>query len=103
MLNCLLMNINQSFNSEKGSKDAKFGQCLYLWVLLCYEQNRCTEQTLQHLQVIFIRRQKYTSCNKSVDILQQLQSVTTSSFQDALTLLAKIFNNQFLASCQVWK
>ena len=35
----------------KSMKDAKFGQCLYLWVPLCYEQNRCPERTLHHLQL----------------------------------------------------
>ena len=33
-------------------KNAKFGKGLYLRecaVLLCYEQNRCAEQTLHHL------------------------------------------------------
>jgi hypothetical protein len=33
------------FQFRKSSKDAKFGQCLHLWVPLCYEQNRCAEQT----------------------------------------------------------
>ena len=34
---------------QKSLKDAKwiFGQCLYLWVPLCYEQNWCAERTLQ--------------------------------------------------------
>jgi hypothetical protein len=30
-------------SNQKSSKDAKFGQCLYLGVPLCYEQNWCAE------------------------------------------------------------
>jgi hypothetical protein len=34
---------------QKSSKDAKFGQCLYLWVPICYEQNWWAEQTWHDL------------------------------------------------------
>ncbi len=37
--------------ASKSWKEAKFEQCLYLRVPLCYEQNRCAEQTLHHLEV----------------------------------------------------
>jgi hypothetical protein len=34
---------------QKSSKDAKFAQCLYLGVPLCYEQNWCAERSGNHL------------------------------------------------------
>jgi hypothetical protein len=34
---------------QKSSEDAKFGQCLYLGVPLCYEQNWCAERSGHHL------------------------------------------------------
>jgi hypothetical protein len=34
---------------QKSSKGAKFGQCLYLGVPLCYEQNWCAERSGHHL------------------------------------------------------
>jgi hypothetical protein len=43
---------------QKSSKDAKFGQCLYLRVPLCYEQNWCAERTLQHPSLTIIRRRR---------------------------------------------
>ena len=42
---------------QKSLKDAKFGQGLYLRVPLCYEQNWCAEQTLQHLLDLHANRQ----------------------------------------------
>ena len=37
--------------ASKSWKEVKFEQCLYLRVPLCYEQNRCAERTLHHLEV----------------------------------------------------
>ena len=38
----------RKYSKCKGSKDAKFGQCLHLWVI-GYEQNRCVEETGTYL------------------------------------------------------
>ena len=37
------------FQLKKGSKNVKFGQCLYLVAHLCYEQNQCAERTVTPL------------------------------------------------------
>ena len=63
MLKCLLMNINQSFNSEKGSKDAKFGQCLYYTCRSCFVMSRTDVQN--RLYTIF-KLSSYTDKNTQV-------------------------------------
>ena len=37
------------FQFKKSSKNAKFGQSLYLVAHLCYEHNRCAERTVARL------------------------------------------------------
>ena len=37
------------FQFKENSKNAKFGQLLYLVAHLCYEQNRCAERTVTPL------------------------------------------------------
>ena len=37
------------FQFKRSSKNAKFGQYLYLVARLCYEQNRCAERTVTPL------------------------------------------------------
>jgi hypothetical protein len=43
------MLVNEYKLITKSLKDAKFGQCLYLGVPLCYEQNWCAERSENHL------------------------------------------------------
>ena len=42
----LINECKPEFQFKKSSKNAKFGQCLYLVAHLCYEQNRCAERTV---------------------------------------------------------
>ena len=47
----LINECKPEFQFKKCSKNAKFGQCLYLVARLCYEQNRCTERTVTPLNL----------------------------------------------------
>ena len=44
-----------------------------------------------------LHSQKFSSCYKSIDILQQL--VTTSQYQDAFTVLVTAFDDKSVAGC----
>ena len=46
----LINECKPEFQFKKSSKNAKFGQCLYLVAHLCYEQNRCATDTLAIFQ-----------------------------------------------------
>ena len=45
----LINECKPEFQIKKSSKNAKFGQCLYLVAHHCYEHNRCAERTVTRL------------------------------------------------------
>ena len=57
---------------QKSSKDAKFGQCLYLGVPLCYEQNWCAEPQLIEYMVWRLDESTYNSLTMLVSVYARI-------------------------------
>ena len=51
----LINECKPEFQFKKSSKNAKFGQCLYLVAHFCYEQNRCAERTVKMAKMSTVR------------------------------------------------
>ena len=64
----LINECKPEFQFKKSSKNAKFGQCLYLVAHLCYEQNRFAERTVTPLYppLLWAEPIRRTDCNPSL-------------------------------------